>query len=497
MLLHQALPTERTAADPPLMQTYTRLYQPVRQEHDCDLEVVEGALPTNLTGTMFRVGPGRLEFAGELYNHLFDGDGMISRFTFDGHNVRFRNRYVHTREFLHEESAGKLLYRGFGTNIPGGWWHNSFRMRIKNVANTALVLHGGKLLALWEAGLPHEIDPETLQTLGRYTYQDALVSSSGLARIMGMQPPYSAHPKIDPDSGELFNFGVLLGAMPRLRLYRADAKGKLAPPVSIRLDQNRFVHDFVLTRNWCIFFLSPVTLKPFSVFAGMGTIESSMRFQHERPMDVLVVSRDDYQPIRLSTPPVFIFHFANGFENDDGTIVIDAVAYAEYPELPPPHEKSLRPYVPRQTGRLTRYQIDPDKGEIVKQPWHSQAVEFPVTHPALTSRRHRFIWMVANSDPPQSLLTGGILKFDTEHRTSVFKNYYPDLTGEPVFVPSPGAKTEDQGWLIVPCYITERHCTDLLVLNAHDLNLICRLRLPTHLFTFHSLWSDRLYGQRK
>jgi all-trans-8'-apo-beta-carotenal 15,15'-oxygenase len=497
MLLHQPLPTERATTDPPLMQTYTRLYQPVLQEHDCDLEVVEGTLPTNLTGTMFRVGPGRLEFAGEPYNHLFDGDGMVSRFTFDGRSVRFRNRYVHTREFLHEESAGKLLYRGFGTNIPGGWWHNSFRMRIKNVANTALVLHGGKLLALWEAGLPHEIDPETLETLGPYTYQGVLTTPRGLARIIGMEPPYSAHPKIDPDSGELFNFGILLGAQPTLQLYHADANGTLEPPVSVPLDADRFIHDFVLTKHWRIFFLNPVKIKPLSVFVGFGTIASSMQFQLDHPMDVLLIRRTDDKLIRLSMSAIFIFHFANGFENDDGTIIIDAVEYAEYPELPPPHQKSLRPYVPQQTGRLTRYQIDPDKSEIVKQPWHSQAVEFPVIHPALTSSRHRFIWMVANSDRPQSLLTGGILKFDTEHRTGVFKNYYPDLTGEPVFVPSHSAKAEDEGWLIVPCYITEQHRTDLLVLNAHDLNLICRLRLPTHLFTFHSFWSDHLYGQRK
>jgi all-trans-8'-apo-beta-carotenal 15,15'-oxygenase len=497
MLLHQTLPTARTTTDPPLMQAYTRLYQPVMQEHDCNLEVVEGALPTNLIGTMFRVGPGRLEFAGEMYNHLFDGDGMVSRFTFDGRKVRFRNRYVHTREFLHEQAAGKMLYRGFATNIPGGWWRNSFRMRIKNVANTALVLHGGKLLALWEAGLPHEIDPETLETLGPYTYEGTLANPPGLARIIGMEPPYSAHPKIDPDSGELFNFGILLGAQPTLRLYRASANGVLEPPNSVPLDAERFVHDFVLTKHWRIFFLSPVKIKPLAVFAGFGTIASSMQFQLEQSMDVLLVRRTDHKLVRLSTPPVFIFHFANGFENDDGTIVIDAVEYAEYPELPPPHQESLHPYAPRQSGRLTRYRIDPDKSEIVKLPWHSQAVEFPVIHPARTLRRHRFIWMVANSDPPQSLLTGGILKFDTENRTSIFKNYYPDLTGEPVFVPFSDAKAEDEGWLIVPCYITERHCTDLLVLNAQDLNLICRLRLPTHIFTFHSLWSDRLYGQSK
>lgn len=127
---------------------------------------VEGELPAQLSGVLFRNGPGRFERGGARYAHPFDGDGHIVRLDIGPQGVRFSNRFVRTHEFLVEEQSGRLCFRAFGTNLPGGLPANLFRIRIKNAANTSVIWHGGRLLALWEGGPPYRLDPHTLATLG-------------------------------------------------------------------------------------------------------------------------------------------------------------------------------------------------------------------------------------------------------------------------------------------------------------------------------------------
>ena len=171
--------------------------------------------------------------------------------------MRYTNRFVRTREFVAEEAAGRLLCRGFGTNLPGGVLANALRLRLKNAANTNVIWHGGKLLALWEGGLPHRLDPRTLASLGPDDYDGRLRNPfSRLERALSPGLPFSAHPGRDAATGELFNFGVLPGVgKHRLLLYRVAADGSMAAPRVHELPHCSFIHDFALTRAtwslWC------------------------------------------------------------------------------------------------------------------------------------------------------------------------------------------------------------------------------------------------------
>jgi all-trans-8'-apo-beta-carotenal 15,15'-oxygenase len=186
-----------------------RSYDTVRQEVDQDLEIAEGKIPEDLRGVLFRNGSGRMERGGIFYGHPFDGDGMLSRFAFTGKGIRYRNRFVRTRWYLDEENSGRIRYRNFGTNIPGGLLNNAFRIRFKNAANTSVLHHGNKLLALCEAGAPHEVSPETLETHGPFDFDGMLRSPDPVMRaVRGRDLPFSAHPRLDPSTGDLFNFGV-------------------------------------------------------------------------------------------------------------------------------------------------------------------------------------------------------------------------------------------------------------------------------------------------
>ena len=150
---------------------------------------MEGSIPKDLTGTLFRNGHAKFDVEGLEIAHPFDGDGMISALTFKDGRAFFRNRFVETEGYKREKQSKKIEYRGtFGTQKPGGWIRNIFDTRRKNVANTNVIFWGNRLLALWEGGLPHLMDPMTLQTFGE----------SRLANVLKSNQNLCAHPRYDP-----------------------------------------------------------------------------------------------------------------------------------------------------------------------------------------------------------------------------------------------------------------------------------------------------------
>ena len=135
---------------------------------------------------------------------------MITAVRFDEARIHFRNRYVATPSYRDETKAGRILSRGFGKMRPGGLLANALR-RPANVSNTSVVLESGRLLSLREGGPPYELDPATLET-------------QGVADFGGVLEAFSAHPKVDPDSGEMFNFGIDYGPKTTLTPYRIDKR---------------------------------------------------------------------------------------------------------------------------------------------------------------------------------------------------------------------------------------------------------------------------------
>ena len=130
-----------------------RIFDTLPDEHDYAIDEVEGRLPEGLVGTLYRNGPGKNEVGGTPYAHLFDGDGLLSQFVFDGRKIRYRNRFVRTTHYLAERTADKPVMRNYGQQRPGGPLTNALRTPA-NVANTSVQYHAGSLLALYEGGRP-------------------------------------------------------------------------------------------------------------------------------------------------------------------------------------------------------------------------------------------------------------------------------------------------------------------------------------------------------
>jgi all-trans-8'-apo-beta-carotenal 15,15'-oxygenase len=476
-----------------LSKVWASAHQSVNQEVQATLPIVEGQIPSDLRGVLYRNGPGRFSVGGQTYGHLFDGDGLILRFAIGGTSrdsrprIRYRNRFVRTHEFVNEERTGRLLYRGLGTNLPGGLPRNFLRLRFKNPANTNVVYHGGRLLALWEGGLPYQLDPVTLDTLGRCDFGGALRnrSASWLERQIASSLPFSAHPKIDPQTGDLYNFGVMLGASPRLHIYRVDTDGELHSERVVSISHEAFVHDFCITPSWFVFFLAPIRFDSGPVLLGLSTGIESLQQIPGAPTRVLLVPRAGGEVRQFVTSPCFVFHFANAHEDPAGHILVDGCRQSEYPHLPPLSSALAGNIWEMPVASLTRYTIDPgaeDGSALTETPLMAQASEFPRIHPAFVGRPYRYVFGTsATPGTPYNLYTS-IVRQDLKTGQILERPFAPWLPGEPVFVPRPGADPADEGdgYLLTVIYHGQGHCSALHILDARSLDTVCVAQLPHH-----------------
>lgn len=421
-----------------------------RTEYDDVVGEVSGDLPDDLVGTLYRNGPGRWEdYTGRPLHHLFDGDGMISAFTVAGGVVHYRNRYVRTRHY-----RGRGGNRHLGRNAIGGWLANIGRLP-PNLANTNVIEHAGHLYALWEGGPPHEIDPDTLETLGLRRFSGQL----------GWMGTFSAHPCFCPTSGEMFNFGVEFIPSPQLRVYRTDRSGRLAHHRSAALPYVAMVHDFAITERYFAFLISPIIPDGVPIALGLRSFGDGMKYRPERGSTFILIPRDGGPIRRIEHEAVLHFHLSNAHD-DRGDVVIDAITY-DGDELLTGIARFRTSPLDRAVAEFTRFRISAG-GRVTRVPLSDRTGEFPRHHPAAEGLPHRYVYI--NTKHTLGTLYDGITKLDLEAGTET--SYIADDPGnsfcEAVFTPKPGAAEEDDGWLLSVEYQAAQHTSRLVILDAKD-----------------------------
>ena len=470
------------------------------QPHEDDYEIteIEGQIPAELSGTLFRNGPGLLDIAGTPIHHPFDGDGMIAAFTFQDGKAHFRNRFVQTEAYQQEQAQQKILYRGvFGTQKPGGLLNNIFDVRLKNIANTNVIHWGDKLLALWEAAEPHSLNPNTLETNG----------IDYLGDILKPGDSFSAHPWIDPscnmDGGEpcLVNFAISPGISSKITIFELATDGKLLRRHSHSIPGFSFIHDFAITPNYCIFFQNAVSFNPLPFLFGMSGAGECVEFQPTKPTRVVVIPRDpnnrEMKTFEVSSG--FVFHHANAFEKDQ-KIYIDSIAYASLPQVQPNTNYKEVDFNSLDPGQLWRFNFNLATGEVSKKLVEPRCCEFPTIHPDKVGRDYRYLYIGAgHKDTGRNAPLQAILKLDWqtgETQTHSFAHH--GYVSEPIFVPKPGATQEDEGWVLTLVYDGKNHRSTLAVLDAQNIagEAIALLHLKRHIpYGLHGSWSDKVFSK--
>ena len=429
-------------------------FRSLEEEHSYSIAEIEGEVPRGLRGTLYRNGSGRNQLGGQWFAHWFDGDGMITALRFDEAGVHFRNRFVATPNYRDETKAGHLLNRGFGKMRPGGLLANALRQPA-NVSNTSVVIDSGRLLSLWEGGPPYELDPETLET-------------RGVADFGGALKAFSAHPKIDPESGELFNFGIDYGPKTTLTPYRV-AKGAVTRLPPVTLPYPLMNHDFVLTKNHLVFCLGPILVRSLAMILGMTSFDGALHWEGGKPTLILLVPRGGGVPRFIETGAFFQFHFANGYE-EDGALVVDLARYPDYSVI----GEALRTYwrsewPAKGMAELTRLRVDLASGKVESRSLAAgSANEFPTTNPSHVGKRYRYAYIACSpADRPQGLQQL-VARVDVEAGGATTHDFGPDgYAGEPLFVPTGAA--EDDGVVVTLVYNAAQQRSAVVGLDARDL----------------------------
>ncbi|HEY3890121.1 MAG TPA: carotenoid oxygenase family protein [Caulobacteraceae bacterium] len=444
-------------------------FAPVRSEDDFDLEIA-GQIPAGIRGAFYRNGPNP-QFEPRGNYHWFTGDGMIHGFFVEDGRVRYRNRYVRTPKWEIENSAGKALFGGFDPRAADP----SVAAKDGGVANTNIVWHAGRLLALEEGHKPFELDPITLDSRG---YLDDYAG-----RV-------TAHPKIDPKTGEMVWFGYGVGDMPLSNTVSygvTDAAGKVVRRDDFEAPFSSMVHDFLVTDRYALFPILPLT----------GDLQRAMQggpayaWEPEKGSHVGVMARDaGVETMRwFTTDACYVFHPMNAWEEGD-KIFADVM---EYPSAPlfPNVDGTMNE---RPSARLMRWTFDLGgaSNTIGREAIDDLDGEFPRFDERYAGLAYRHGWFAANHGNPDSVRFDSVAHIDLKTgRRQVYDFGSGDSPGEPIFIPRAADATEGDGWVIAVVYRAAEDVSDFVVFDAQAVAAgpIASAKLPRRVpFGFHGNW---------
>ncbi|HEY9691693.1 MAG TPA: carotenoid oxygenase family protein [Oculatellaceae cyanobacterium] len=456
--------------------------QPAQEFAPTPLKVISGEIPAGLRGSLYRNGPARLERGGRKVGHWFDGDGAILGVHFSDHGATGVYRFVQTSGYQEETAAGKYLYGNYGMTAPGAIWHQWLRP-VKHSANTSVLGLPDKLLALWEGDNPYALDLETLETRG-------LDNLGGLDQGLA----YSAHPKIDPNTGEIFNFGVSVKKDVLLNLYKSDRTGKIIKKSAFKLDGFSILHDFVLAGQYLVFFVPPLRINILPLILGLSSYSDAAKWKPQLGTQVLVFDKNTLTLVsRGETDPWFQWHFGNGYVDSSGSIILDIARYEDFQTNQFLKEVATGKTTTTAKGTLWQVNLNPQTGKVTKmQEVLDRGCDFPVVSPREVGQANRYTYLSVhrqNVDISKEVLSA-IARFDSKTDTlceaQIGENCY---ASEPIYAID--AYNPDQGWILTVVYDGNIHKSEVWIMNSDRLNEspVCKLQLPSVIpLGFHGTW---------
>jgi carotenoid cleavage dioxygenase len=431
-------------------------FAPVKEEVTAfDLEV-EGTIPPELTGLYARNSANPV--TGES-THWFTGNGMVHGVRLEhGRAAWYRNRYVHTK-MLDDPSAKRVSDTGvFDYTV--------------SAANTHVVKHGGKFLALEEGSFPFELTGE-LDTVGPMDFDGQLNTA------------FTAHPHVCPVTGEMLAFGY--GQLPPyLVYYRVSPEGKLAQSEVIEVPGPTMMHDFMITEKRAIHMDLPVVFDMQAALAG--TMPFSWSDDYGARIGIMPRTGTNADVKWFEIEPCYIFHAMNAWDEGD-RVVYDVARMSE---------------VWREAGNmqgantvvtLHRFTFDLATGNVKEETLEDRGMEFPRIAPQRVGLKNRFGFTIAFGDPEEATTPGfaGHFKLDLEKGT-VEKHEYGEGANpaEGVFVPAAGADpNSDEGWLMSYVYNEKGDSSEFVILDAANFSAppVARVKLPQRVpYGFHGSW---------
>jgi len=472
---------------PATVPSWTRaLAQPAREFPPMPIAPIAGSLPPGLRGSLYRNGPARLQRGNRWAGHWFDGDGAVLGVTFDDRGARAAYRFVQTDAYRNDEASDTWTQGSYGMKSPRIGISTPIRQRLRHPANTSVLALPDRVLALWEQGHPYILDPQTLTTQGQEDFQQ-----------LADNQPYAAHYKRDPETGEIFNFGVTYGLRTHLNVYRSDRTGRIEHQNKISLHCLPLVHDCLLAGPYLVFFIAPVRLDLLPVLANQVCFGDALHWKPHLGTQILVLDRQTLTVVsRGETDPFYSWHFGNGYLDASGAIVGDMVRYDDFSTNRYLQQVGQLDPQTEARGTLWQFRLDPQTGKMLDSTELADTCgEFPIVAPDCVGRYARRTYMSAyrpGSDVARDLWST-IACFDRDrgamtvadlgaHRYAIEPTYAPD------------ADDPDRGWILTVVYDSQQHRSEVWIFDADRIDgaPTCRLSLPGVIpMGYHGCWAPR------
>ena len=199
----------------------------------------------------------------------------------------------------------------------------SFGTAVKDVANTSVLFHGGRLLALVEGEvMPVEVGLEELDFKGHFKF--------GQEKVL---PSFTAHPKIDPTTGDMVFTAYSSFSEPPVHAGVVGPDGNLKHWTTVKsATRKTLMHDCAITERFTLILDFPLTIDVSRLFSG-----GQMIGFEESPSRIGVMPRYGEDVERwFEFSPGYGFHMLNAFE--DGEEVVLRGCRADTMVLTPPWE---------------------------------------------------------------------------------------------------------------------------------------------------------------
>lgn len=426
-------------------------FAPVFDEVESSNLEVRGSIPAALDGRYVRNGSNPLD--GDS-GHWFFGDGMLHSVRLGGGRaMSYRNRWVRTGFFEGNGMPGLM---------PGG---------ANNPSNVSALYHAGRLLSSGEVGLPFEIDPSDLSTIGAHDFDG------------GIDQSFTAHPKIDPATGYMHFFGYWFFGEDLLLYHVADETGNLVHTERVPVAASTMIHSFAITEQDVVFWEAPVLFDIDAAIAGEA-IPFEWDASYGARIGVMPLGGPASEIRWVEVDPFYVFHEVNAYR-EGNDVVVDVCWH--------PDMFAGEDLIGGSGGDVVkRWRINTAGAQLThrEETITDRLFELPSHDRRFSGRRNRHGWFAETRDNPQTVDFAGVGHIDFQ--TGAVTAWDPGRSchaGEAFFVP--GDVGEGEGWLLSFVYDDGADQTVLAILDALDVasGPIAEVVLPQRVpYGFHGVW---------
>ncbi|KAF5292373.1 hypothetical protein FQA39_LY03407 [Lamprigera yunnana] len=513
----------------------------------CEKEVTEpidgevtGTIPLWLNGALFRNGPGLLKIGEHEFKHVFDGMALLQRFRIENGKITFQSRFLQSDAYKDNIQANRIVFTDFGTSsVPDpcqtifGKFSSYFYKRSKISDNALISIYPfqDELYSFTELPIMFRINKSNLETLEKIQLDNLNIVT------------HTSHPHVTID-GTVYNL-ALSRSGPSYKVVRFPPKSEndgddysmfdkaytvAEIPVRWRLAPS-YMHSFGITENFFIILEQPLSFfLPKYLINKLRNypVAESFRYYPNELTKINIISRKSGKlAYEFYCNSLFYFHIINQYEQENH-IILDVCSYKNGEIIKFLYLESLRniqsqpDYINLIRSRPIRLvlplidsfeNISLDENLVrigdtsaeaylqkdgkVLAKWEELCnigCEMPrVNYPQYSGVKYRYFYSTCteiDSEHP-----GAMAKVDTETKTA--KIWYEEncYANEPIFVPSPNSKDEDDGVILTNVIwgLEDTNRTGLVVLDAKTFTEIGRVvfQIPSPIaISFHGWYSN-------